>query len=140
MPFVLDNSVTMRWLFGDGSPEDQHYAFHVLDHMKNENAKALVPGLWALEMSNVMARGEARSILSEARSMEFLSLIQRMNISEDPFTFSHAFSQTLHLARRYALSAYDAAYLELSLRLGLPLATLDQDLRKALKKTRIPLF
>ena len=140
MKFVLDNSVTMRWLFGDGSHEDREYSLHVLEHMKNGQAGALVPGLWALEMANLMARGEARSILDEARSSEFLSLLQRMDVTEDSRTFSQAFSHTLHLSRRYSLSAYDAAYLELALRLGLPLATLDRELREAQRHAGIPLF
>ena len=136
MKFFLDNSVTMRWLFGDGSPEDREYFLDVLEHMQNGKAGALVPGLWVLEMANVMTRGEARSILDEARSSEFLSLLQRMDVTEDSRTFSH----TLHLSRRYSLSAYDAAYLELALRLGLPLATLDRELREAQRQAGIPLF
>lgn len=140
MKFVLDNSISTRWLFGDGSTEDQDYALHILSQMNTGRAEAVVPGIWALEMANVMARGQAKSILSEARCKEFLSLIERMNITEDPLTFANSFSRSLPLARDYSLSAYDASYLELSLRLKIPLATLDQDLRKALRKTHSPLL
>ena len=45
-----------------------------------------------------------------------------------------AWSKTLALAESFGLSVYDAAYLELALRRGLPLATLDSALRVALKK------
>lgn len=63
-----------------------------------------------------------------------------LNITADPATVSHALPETLNLARRYKLSCYDAAYLELALRAGLPLATLDADLEKAAKKAGVKRF
>jgi len=131
MRFVLDNSVSMRWLFGDGSAADQSYAAHVLGLMENEGATALVPGLWALEVSNVILRSEARGLLTEARSAEFLATLQDMTLEVDGETAARARSDTLQLARRFKLSSYDAAYLELALRKGLALASLDVDLRRA---------
>ncbi len=133
MRFVLDNSVTMRWLFGDGSPSDQVYAKHVLSSVADGNV--LVPGIWCLEVANVIARAESKYGLTEARSAEFIHALQQMHIHVDPKTCGHAMSDTLQLARRYNLSAYDASYLELALREGLPIATLDEALQKAAKKT-----
>jgi predicted nucleic acid-binding protein len=130
--FVLDNSVTMRWLFGDRSPSDQAYAKQVLASIAD--ASVVVPGVWSLEVANVIARAEKKFGLTEARSAEFAHALQQMHIQIDPVTSAHALGDTLHLARRYNLSAYDAAYLELALREGLPLATLDEGLVKALKK------
>lgn len=135
MRFVLDNSVAMRWLFGDGLVTDRQYAMQVLGFMVEQSAEAVVPNLWALEAANVLARAEAKGQLHEARSAEFLGLLQGMNISTDARTADHALHDTLQLARRFRLSAYDAAYLELSLREALPLATLDADLIKAIKAT-----
>lgn len=135
MRFVLDNSVAMRWLFADGSTEDRTYAESVLTAMAEQGAEAVVPALWALEAGNVMARAESRGLLAEARSAEFLGLLEDMAITTDEDTARHALNDTLQLARRFGLSTYDAAYLELALREGLPLATLDADLRKALEKT-----
>jgi predicted nucleic acid-binding protein len=132
MRFVLDNSVTMRWLFGDGSPSDQAYAKQVLALIVE--AEVLVPGVWCLEVSNVIARAERKFGLTEARSSEFLRALQQMHIHVDPETSAHAMGSTLQLARRYNLSAYDAAYLELAMREGLPLATIDEGLVKAIKK------
>lgn len=132
MRFVLDNSVTMRWLFGDGSPTDQAYAKHVLASIADGNV--LVPGVWSLEVANVIARAESKYGLTEARSSEFIHALQQMHIQVDPETSDHAMRNTLQLARRYNLSAYDAAYLELALREGLPLATLDAGIEKAAKK------
>jgi len=131
MRFVLDNSVTMRWLFGDGSPRDTAYADRVLDLLGEEGASALVPAIWPLEVGNVITRAEARGVLDEARGTEFLALLGAMAIESDLESIDQALGHTLHLARQHRLSTYDAAYLELALRKGLPIATLDTHLRAA---------
>lgn len=138
MNFVLDNSVAMRWFFGDGRPHELAYAQDVLEAMKQ--AIAVVPVTWGLEVSNVIARAEAKELVTEARSEAFLEMLGEVDITVDAATFSHALSDTLHLARRYRLSAYDASYLELALREGLPLATLDGDLQKAAKRAGVKRF
>ena len=138
MSFVLDNSVTMRWFFGDGNPQELAYAGKVLDAMKD--AHAFVPVTWGLEVANVIAKAEAKALVTEARSGAFLEMLEGVDIEVDAATFAHALSDTLQLARRYKLSAYDASYLELALRLGLPLATLDEDLQKASKKAGVKQF
>jgi predicted nucleic acid-binding protein len=136
--FVLDNSVTMRWFFGDGKPQEINYAGKVLDAMKKNNA--MVPATWGLEVANVIARAEAKGIVTEARSGAFLEMLEGVDIEVDSATFAHALTGTLQLARRYNLSAYDASYLELALRLGIPIATLDEDLQKAAKKAGVKKF
>lgn len=138
MSFVLDNSVTMRWYFGDGKPQELTYARKVLDAMKHTNA--LVPMTWGLEVANVIARAEAKGLVTEARSADFLERLEGADIDVDMGTFAHALSEILQLARRYRLSAYDSSYLELALRLGMPLATLDIDLRTASKKAGVKTF
>jgi predicted nucleic acid-binding protein len=136
--FVLDTSVTMRWFFGDGKAQELAYAGKVLDAMKEGSAH--VPVTWGLEVANVIARAEAKDLVTEARSGAFLELLEGVEIVVDAATFSHALSDTLQLARRYKLSAYDASYLELALRLGVPLVTLDQDLQKAARKAGVKRF
>ena len=138
MSFILDNSVTMRWFFGDGKPRELAYAGKVLDAMKQQSA--LVPMTWGLEVSNVIARAEAKGLVTEARSEMFLEMLKNVDIDVDSATFAHALSDTLQLARRYKLSAYDASYLELALRSGLSLATLDDDLQKAARKAGVKRF
>ncbi len=138
MNFVLDTSVTMRWFFGDGKPQDLVYAAKVLDAMKD--ADALVPVTWGLEVANVIAKAEAKGLVTEARSGAFLEMLEGAEIEVDAATFAHALSDTLQLARRYKLSAYDASYLELALRSGMPLATLDEDLQKAARKAGVKKF
>ena len=133
MQFVLDNSITMRWLFGDGSAEDQKYAKRVLTSISGMHV--WVPTIWCLEVANVIAKSESKYSFPEARSVEFIHALNQLNIQIDYETCKHAMNDTLHFARRYKLSAYDAAYLELALRKGLPLATLDEGLEKAIKKS-----
>ena len=135
MRFVLDNSITMRWLFADGTAADLAYARGVLECLDDVEALAHVPAIWPLEVGNVIARAEVKGLIAEARSSEFLAVLSDMAIRIDPATAAHALTDTLSLARRFGLSTYDAAYLELALRENLPLATLDKDLRTALNKT-----
>ena len=138
MNFVLDNSVSMRWFFGDGKPQELLYARNVLVAMKTSGA--LVPATWGLEVANVIARAESKLLVTEAHSSQFMDLLNEISIVVDPATFTHALGDTLQLARRYKLSAYDASYLELALRRGLPLASLDEDLHKAAKKAGVAKF
>ena len=117
MSFVLDNSVTMRWFFGDGKPQELAYAGKILDAMKKTSAH--VPAIWGLEVANVIARAEAKGLVTEARSEAFLEMLEGVDIEVDTATSAHALSGTLQLARRYKLSAYDATYLELAYEAGL---------------------
>ena len=121
----------MTWLLTDAKPADQRYAGSVLASLAENDIAAAVPVTWGLEVANVVARAEARRLVTEAQSEAFLEMLAGIRLSPDPATFPRSFVETLGLARRYRLSSYDASYLELALRLGLPLATLDSDLLKA---------
>lgn len=140
MKFVLDASVALSWLLGDAKAADRKLAQAVLDALKYPAALAVVPVTWGLEVANVLARGEAKAILTEAQSEAFLEMLAAAPIQADDATFSQALTDTLHLARRYRLSAYDASYLELALRAGLPLATLDDALAGAARKAGVKRF
>jgi predicted nucleic acid-binding protein len=83
---------------------------------------------------------EEDGLLAEAESQTFLKHLGQMPIVTDPATVKAAFDNTVHLARRYRLSAYDAAYLELAIREEVALATLDGELRKAATKAGVQLF
>jgi len=138
--FVLDASVTLSWLLGDPNPTERAYAAKVLEAMKSPDYHAAVPVIWSLEVANVIARAEARELVTEAQSEAFLEMLSGMGILVDDATDSRALSETLHLARRYRLSAYDASYLDLALSRALPLATLDADLAKAARKAGVKRF
>jgi len=130
----------MIWLLGDAKPADRNYAEAVLDALAAPHAQARVPATWSLEVSNVLARAEAKGLVAEAQSEAFLAMLAGTAIHPDSDTCARALTDTLHLARRYGLSSYDASYLELALRAGLPLATLDTDLAKAARKAGVKRF
>jgi len=140
MNFVLDASVAMSWLLGDGVATARGYAMGVLEAMKSEDNRAIVPVVWNLEVANVIAKAEQNGLLVEAQSEAFLEMLAGLDIDVDSDTVATALSDTLQIARRYRLSAYDASYMELSLRAGIPLATLDQDLNKAARRAGIKRF
>lgn len=136
--FVLDNSVAMRWHLESEKAADQKYAEAVLVSLSD--AEALVPNLWHLEAANVLLGAERRGETTIAEIEGFISQLESLPLLVDPMTSSHAFSRTMTLARAYKLSSYDAAYLELAIREGLSIATLDSDLVKAAKKAGVNLF
>ncbi|MEY2341696.1 type II toxin-antitoxin system VapC family toxin [Acidithiobacillus sp. IBUN Pt1247-S3] len=138
MSFVLDASVALLWLVPETNPAGADYAGAALKTLKE--VQAFVPSLFALEAANVVAKVETKGLVAEADSQRFIVLLSRLNIVTDQATATHALGDTLHLARRYKLSAYDAAYLELALRAGLPLATLDAHLAKASATAGVPIF
>ena len=140
MNFVLDASVTMSWLLGDSKASDRAYAGKILEELKNPDTSAAVPVTWSLEVANVIARAEAKGLVSEAQSEAFLEMLSTASIRADDATLGKALTDTLHLARRYRLSSYDASYLELALRGGLPIATLDAELTKAALKAGVRRF
>jgi predicted nucleic acid-binding protein len=133
--FVLDGSVTMVWGFED---EDDEYAEAILDRMPE--LQAYVPALWHLEVANALLVGERRGRTTPADTARFLAILGTFPITVDDETIARAWSDTMHLARAHHLSAYDAAYLELALRRGLPLATLDDRLEAAAAAVGVPLF
>ena len=135
--YVLDNSVAMRWLLVS-KKTDQAYAEKVLKSLAK--TEAVVPHLWHLEAANVLLGAEKHGELETGEVERFLAQLESLPIQVDPLTAHQAFSRTLGLSRAYKLSSYDAAYLELSIREGLPLATLGKDLRKAAKQADVPLY
>jgi predicted nucleic acid-binding protein len=133
--FVLDCSVTMAWCFDD---EATPYTDGVRDALAD--MRAVVPSIWPLEVANATIVGERRKRLDEARNRRFINLLEALPIVVDDETGNRAFSDISHLARTYQLSAYDAAYLELAVRRGLPLACLDSKLKAAATAAGVLLF
>ena len=140
MSFVLDASVTLSWLLKDASDKGEPYAFAVLKALRAGHNRGAVPVTWGLEVANVIAHSEAKALVTEAQSEAFLEMLQDVAIEVDTVSASQSLSDTLHLARRYRLSAYDASYLELALRSAQPLATLDVDLRRAAGKVGVKAY
>lgn len=139
MKFVLDASVALSWLLEDAG-SGQEYAVAVFDTLTRPEAEAHVPATWGLEIANVIAKCESRGDLLEGRSRAFLASVEAAPILPDSATYAMTLHETLDLERRYRLSSYDASYLELALRMVLPLATLDADLRRAASRAGVQRF
>ena len=138
MSFILDASVAMLWLTPGTNPANVAYAGTALNALKESHA--LAPSIWPLEIRSAIAKIEARNIVTEAESHRFIALLEQLDIMIDPVIAGHPLGDALNLARRYRLSVYDATYLELALRTGHPLATLDADLIKAATFAGISIF
>jgi predicted nucleic acid-binding protein len=129
---IVDASITMTWCFGgELTPEGRE----LLDRIGT--GSAAVPAIWPLEIANVLAVAERRGRLAPADISEFIALLAGLDISVDGETASRGLSDILNLARRENLSSYAAAYLELAMRLGLPLATRDAALAGAARRCGI---
>ena len=137
MNFVLDNSIVMRWFFNDGSIKDRQYSEGVLNLIVLGSNTPITPGIWPLEIANVISRAESMGQIEETRSAHFLEIIREMNIATESIAQDVSLGSVLHLARVYKLSSYDASYLELAMRYSIPLATLDKDLIAAMKKVGV---
>lgn len=124
--FVLDGSVALAWCFHD---EADPYADAIVKRFPE--VEAVVPALWHLEVANALLVGERRMRSTEADTASWLASLTALPIAVDEDTTTRAWGDVLHLARAHSLSTYDAAYLELALRRGLPLATLDGKLKAA---------
>tara|TARA_R100001509_G_scaffold165478_2_gene147314 strand:- start:310 stop:702 length:393 start_codon:yes stop_codon:yes gene_type:complete len=128
----------MRWLLASNKASDQRYAESVLKSLVN--AEAIVPNLWHLEAANVLLGATNRKEIEVSEFERFTVQLENLPISVDALTANQVFGHTISLAKAYQLTSYDAAYLELALREGLPLATLDKDLLRAAKRSDVEIY
>ena len=132
---VVDASTALAWCFPD---ESSDYADGVLIAL--EGRTILVPALWNLEIANAILVGERRNRLRQAEIRRFAALLEGLSLLQNRQSVGEHLSNVLPLARKYGLSAYDAAYLELSIRRHAPLATLDGKLLGAARQAGVELF
>ena len=113
----------------------------VLDvSLRLQGGRAHVPALWLWETANVLVQAERRGRISPAAIRTYLGLLEGLPISIDQPSTATAWHDTLALARSHHLTNYDAAYLELALRRGLPLARRDKALQAAAQLEGVPLL
>lgn len=134
MSLVLDSSVTIAWIYNE---ETTSGVREVLNRVADYGA--WVPALWRLEVGNILEMGVRRKRHDAAFRDATLSDLLLLPVYVDAETDQRAWGPILRLAERHRLTLYDAAYLELAQRRGLPLATLDGDLRRAASAERITL-
>ena len=127
--------MALAWCFPD---EASDYADGVLVAL--EGRQILVPAVWGLEIANAILVGERQKRLGQIEIQRFTTLLASLSVTQDTTPASQCIKDLLPLAREYGLSAYDAAYLELSIRQNVPLATLDRKLRNAAQKVGIAIF
>ena len=133
--FVMDCSVAMAWLFhGEATP----VTAALLNRLAKE--KALVPGWWFIEVTNVLALAERKRRITPSQSDAFIADLEKLDIERDDGAPARAFTNVLALCRTCQLTSYDAVYLDLAARRGLPLATLDDALRKSARKLGVNLI
>jgi predicted nucleic acid-binding protein len=126
MSFVLDSSAALSWCFAD---ERTPAAMELLDRTAEQGA--VTTALWPLEVVNGLLTAERRGRVDPASRERLVGFLRNLPITLDGETAAQSWDATLRLAERFRLTLHDAAYLEASLRLALPLATLDLALREA---------
>ena len=124
MPFVLDNSVVCGWFL-----ENQATPYTEAIAVRLQDDRACVPPLWELECTNVLRTACLRQRMHVRDAQAVVAQLTSLPIDVDRQPVLP--SEVLALALRFGLTTYDAAYLELALRLQLPIATLDGPLGEA---------
>lgn len=135
MSFVIDSSVLLSFLLPD-EPDDR--TLHLLDHLAHDGAWA--PVLLKYEVANALLAAERRRRIEPSYRTMALAQFQRMPIDFDLPTGADGWQQVCDLAATWRLTGYDAAYLALAMRLGLPLATYDREIIAAARALSIPVF
>lgn len=138
MTLVLDASVALAWCITRADVSEAILAQDALNFVRFNRSQ--VPALWYAEIANTLVVFERAERFTTQESASFLRDLATLWIDQDPFPAEQSYAQVLSLARTHQLSAYDATYLELALRLGLPFATFDQKLAAAARSAGIPVF
>jgi predicted nucleic acid-binding protein len=125
--FVVDASATLPWCFADEATP----ATNALLARLRSDEEAIVPAHWPLEVTNALLTAVRRNRISPQDAHQFLQDLEFLPIRIDTTTKNLVRTRVFPLAEQHGLTVYDAAYLELAIREGLPLATLDDDLRRA---------
>ena len=127
--------MAVAWCFAD----ERHAGAEAILDSLSQSAQAIAPSIWPFEVANALLIGERRNRISVAQVTLLLRHLGNLPITLDPVQTESAFERILPFARQERLTEYDATYLELAIREGLPLATLDADLRRAARKVGVRL-
>ena len=132
---MLDAPFTFQWLFEDEASPEGHAALAQI-----RTGGAVIPALWFVELTNGLSMAERRGRISQAGVQDALAFLQSLRLEiDEPASLAWS-GPVLDLMRTHALTAYDATYLELAQRRGLPLATKDRELLVVAPTVGVPLF
>ena len=134
--FVADASFALPWVFGDEHSPSSDEAWEA---MKLGKASVHVPALWLWELTNTLVIGERRGRITLVQTAAFFRIVNQLPIRVAPTAMASLFDEIPRSMRTHALTAYDAAYLELAKRSRLPLATLDRELKEAARRDGVEL-
>ena len=134
--FIVDASVALCWYFED---QKTAYTEAVFDCLARGDA-ALVPAVWPLEVVDSLVVAVRQKTVSAAQLETFVGDLKDLPVEVDTQGIERVYSSIVRLSQQHQLSSYDAAYLDLALVEGLPLATLDKNLRAAAKRAGVRLF
>lgn len=133
--FVPDASATLAWFFED---ETSDWREALLASLKSGDS-AVVPKHWPVEVANALLMAVRRGRISKDKTARLFGDLLALPIRIDPAGSATTFGQVFAYAEQYGLTVYDAAYLELAIREGVSLATLDSDLQNAARAAGVPL-
>lgn len=134
MPFVLDASLALAWSFDDEPEPTGPLSFELL-----ARDQAIAPSVWSLEIANALMVAERGGRVTRNDVTRLVSMLREFRLEVELTTPQLALAAVLDVARDYDLTSYDASYLELAMRRGLPLASLDRRLRTAAEGAGVPL-
>lgn len=126
MPFVLDASLVLAWSFDDEPEPASAFSFELL-----ARDQAIVRSIWSVEIANALMVAERVGRVTRSDVTRLVSMAREFRLEVELTMTQLALAPVLDVARDYGLTAYDASYLELAMRRGLPLASLDRRLRAA---------
>ena len=124
--------MALGWILKRSKPVETALAAEALDAVRDKGA--IVPSLWYAEVGNALLLAERQRVITAAESSSYLASLRYWQIDQDTASPAVCQPQVVQLGRLYRLTAYDATYLELALRRGLPLATFDAPLANALRQ------
>ena len=127
MRAALDASVALAWSFPD---EESDFAQRLFDWL-GEDGSLVAPFIWQFEVANALVARQRHGRLNESQVARARALLKELPLSFAELSLDEVLSDVAALASSHSLSAYDAAYLHVALREGIPLATLDAKLRAA---------
>ena len=138
MTLILDASMSLAWLLVRKDLGEAELARQALKELRGSGA--MVPALWYPEVGNALLLAERQRVITAQDSASFLSSLSFWGIAQDPVPPALTLTESILLGRMHNLTAYDATYLELTMRRAAVLATFDRKLAEAARAAGVRVF